>query len=241
MNKSIFAAVLLFIMSALVEQGTASGPRYSDNLQQNPTLCDNILDKLRTVVSEDNQPSCQNTWLPSIERIKRDLVGHSLAEGLSNGYHTDDWVWKIEYGQIDDLEIIDVVEKNDKNYVFVAKMILSATYYSYNVKTKIKYIATPDSWNIDYVLSLGMHIIVTHEYDTCIKSSIVDDGWGGVNCVQFKNISEMTLVVGGDFLSYNGWKRFSRVVTPHSSAKVGGTFNGGSVEDYRINFIVRIN
>lgn len=183
-----------------------------------------------------------DTALPTIARIKQDLVGHFLAEGLPNGYHSDDWVWLIEDGQIEVLEIIEILEETDENYIFVANMILSATYYSYNVKAKIKYTKTSiNSWGIDYVLSLGMNIKVTHEYDECVKTSIVDDGWGGVNCVQFNNISEMTLAVGGDYLTYNGWRRFSTVITPHSSSSIGGTFSGGSVKDYRINFVVRIN
>ncbi|MDE5561533.1 MAG: hypothetical protein K2J00_07040 [Bacteroidaceae bacterium] len=183
-----------------------------------------------------------DTALPTIERIKKELVGHSLAEGLSNGYHREDWLWIIEEGQIKSLAITDTIELNEHNFVFKVIMKLSAPYYSYKVKAQIKYTTTTNlSWKFDYVQSLGMNIIVTHEYDTCIKSSIVDDGWGGVDCVQFKNISEMTMAVGGDFLTYNGWQRFSTVIKPHSSSSVGGTFGGGSVSDYRINFIVRIN
>ena len=73
------------------------------------------------------------------------------------------------------------------------------------------------------------------------KSSFIDDEWGGVNCLQLKNISEITLAVGGDLLSHNGWQRFSTVITPFYSISVRETINGGSVKDYHINFIVRIN
>lgn len=190
----------------------------------------------------DNPAPKTDTALPTIERIKQDLVGHSLAEGLSNGYHRDDWLWLIEEGQIRSLAITDTIEQNEQNFVFKVIMKLSAPHYSYKAKAQIKYTTSTNlSWKFDYVQSLGMNVIATHEYDMCIKSSIVDDGWGGVNCVRFNNTSEMTLAVGGDFLTYDGWRRFSTVVEPHSSSSVGGTFGGGSVSDYRINFIVRIN
>ena len=53
-------------------------------------------------VSEESIP--QNVWnrintiippLPNAEKMQRDLVGHTLAEGKGgNGYFSDDWRWK---------------------------------------------------------------------------------------------------------------------------------------------------
>lgn len=252
MKKSLFAFISLFILSITSElnvYGMTMDPTCFGNFQQDTTLLNKALSILKgtdneyqTTRKEKSSHPDPATSLPTPERIKQDLVGHSLSEGLHNGYHPDDWVWLIEDEQIDDLEIVEVLEENDKNYVFIARMVLSAPYYSYNVNAKIKYTATPyHSWNIDYILSLGMTIMVTHEYDMCIRSSLIDDGWGGITCIQFRNISEMSLAIGGDFLSDDGWQRFSTTITPHSSVSVGGTLAGGSVKDYRINFIVRIN
>lgn len=246
MKKLIFIIILFYIASEVNIYGKTVESQYPNNLDQNTTLIEKkvVLGQHKnTNPPHNNELGYQiSSALPTVERIKQDLVGHSLAEGLTNGYHPDDWVWLIEDNQIQDFEIINIIEKNDTSYVFIAEMILSNKYYSYNVKAKIKYTSTPyHSWDIDYILSLGMNVIVTHEYDMCIKTSIVDDGWGGTYCVQFNNISEMTLAVGGDYLSQNGWQRFSTIITPHSYSTVGGLFSGGSVIDYRINFIVRIN
>lgn len=179
---------------------------------------------------------------PEEKQIQHDLVGHSLAEGVTNGYRPEDWCWKIEEGQISQLRIVEVLEKTQNQYLLIVQMRLSKDYYAYDAKVKIKYILTSQNrWKIDYVVSQGMYIVNTHEYDNYIRSSIVEDGWGGTYCVQFTNQSELSLIVGGDYLTSNGWKRFTAHVPPHGTATAGGLFNGGTVSDYRINFVVRIN
>lgn len=179
---------------------------------------------------------------PEEKQIQRDLVGHSLAEGVTNGYYSEDWYWEIEDGQISQLRITEIIQKTQTQYLLIAQMRLSKDYYSYNAKVKIKYILTSQNhWVMDYVVSLGMHIVNTHEYDDYIRSSIVEDGWGGTFCVKITNQSELSLAVGGDFLTNNGWRRYLVRVPPHGIITTGGLFNGGSVSDYRINFVMRIN
>ncbi len=184
----------------------------------------------------------ESAGYPGVKQIQKDLVGHSLAEGVENGYRPADWRWKIEEGQISKFRITQVLKKSKNQYAFIAQMCLSNSYYAYDAKVKIKYVyTTKDRWKMDYVISEGMNIVVTHEYDKFIRSEIVDDGWGGTYCVQFTNISELSLSVGGDILTRNGWQRFAKLVPAGESATVGGVFGGGSVEDYHINFVVRVN
>lgn len=179
---------------------------------------------------------------PTARQIQMDLIGHSLSEAVENGYRPEDWKWTIAEGEISDFRIIEVITKTKSQYVLTAQMKLSNGYYAYNAKVKIKYINTAkNQWKMDYAVSQGMYIIVTHEYDEFIKAQIVEDGWGGTYCVRFTNTSEVTLCIGGDVLTYNGWQRFTVVTPPHKNATAGGLFSGGSVLDYRINFIVRIN
>lgn len=84
-----------------------------------------------------------------------------------------------------------------------------------------------------------MSVVSDGQYDDCIICEIADDGWGGVNCLSIRNVSECTLVVGGQIRLYNGWQKFSRPVSPHDSGSVGGTFGGGNVQDYTIEFVIR--
>jgi len=178
--------------------------------------------------------------LPDQARICEDLVGHELSEGLENGYHTKDWVWKIEKGQISGFCITSIEEQTASKYRVLASMRLSEGYSSYDTDLAISYVLPfEDDWTIDYVASRGMNYVVTHEYDDYITASITRDGAFDSECVTFLNSSELSLVVCGDILTDKGWVRYSKLVPPHSSAKVGGLFCGGWVKDYKVNFIVR--
>lgn len=201
--------------------------------------------KMRQIIRQlqaKQEAVVQANQYPGTMQIQRDLVGHSLAEGVSDGYRPEEWRWVIEEGQIRHFRIREVVEKSKKQYVVIAQMRLSNGYYAYDANIKIKYVCTSQKqWKFDYVVSQGMYIVVTHEYDDFIKSAIVDDGWGGTHCLRLTNISELSLGIGGAILTYNGWQRFSTVVQPNGKAAVGGLAGGGSVQDFRIDFIVRVN
>lgn len=180
------------------------------------------------------------TAKPGTARIARDLVGHTLSEGLENGYHYEGWTWRIEQGEISDLAIEQVVQDGNGVYRIIASMKLSAGYYAYDTRAEIAYTLSPQGqWQFDYVVSLGMRVIATHQYDNCIRAAVVEDGWGGTYCLSLRNISELTLVVGGSIFTGGSWRHFSQIVAPQSEKTVGGLMMGGSVESYTIDFIVR--
>lgn len=181
-----------------------------------------------------------DTAKPGAARIARDLVGHTLSEGLDDGYHYDGWTWTIEQGEISDLKIERLLQNSNGSYRVVVSMKLSAGYYCYATRAEVAYtLSQRGAWQFDYVTSLGMKIISDHRYDNCIRASVIEDGWGGTYCLHLQNISELTLAVGGSILAGGSWRHFSQIVAPHSDTNVGGLFMGGSVESYRIEFIVR--
>lgn len=233
MTRLISGLVMAVLLGLPVQDGFAQSHRDSSN-----SAMGRIVRQLKAYQDSVNR----NNGYPGVKRIQRDLVGHSLAEGVDNGYRPTEWRWKIEEGQISDFKILKVLEKTKEQYLFEAKMRLSNGYYAYDAKVKIKYVFTSEKqWKLDYVVSQGMHIVVTHEYDEYVRAEIVSDGWGGTKCVQFTNRSELSLIIGGDVFTSDGWVRFTVHVAPHESAMAGGLFRGGSVSDYRINFIARIN
>lgn len=241
MNRLLTYLLLCLYMLAnqpsVAQNESATAGRKSSERTAAEQISNSQLHRIKQLLQQH-----QNAGYPDTKRIQQDLVGHSLAEGVTNGYRPDNWSWTIEEGQISRFYIVQTLEKTKNEYLIIAQMRLSNGYYAYDAKVKIKYVhTTKNSWEMDYAVSQGMYIVVTHEYDGYVRSAIVDDGWGGTYCVQFKNQSEMSLVAGGDYLTYSGWKRFTVVLPPHGSATVGGTFYGGSVSDYRVNFIVRIN
>lgn len=199
------------------------------------------------------QPLCAQRYLPPRQstgtadkakpgaaRIARDLVGHTLSEGLDNGYHYDGWTWRIEQGEISDLKIERLLQNSNGTYRVIISMKLSAGYYYYATRAEVAYtLSQRGEWQFDYVTSLGMKIISTHQYDNCIRASVVEDGWGGTYCLRLRNVSELPLAVGGSIQAGGTWHRFSQLVEPQSELTVGGLLMGGSVEAYKIDFIVR--
>ena len=96
-----------------------------------------------------------------------------------------------------------------------------------------------NKWKVEYVVSLGMDIIQTHKYDDCLNFSIVDDGWGGINTLQIKNNSGIELGCAGYVKAGGEWRKFAVRIDPYKKGYVGGTFDGGNVTNYQIEFIER--
>lgn len=178
---------------------------------------------------------------PSMNEIKYDLVGHKLSEGVTEGYHRNGWTYEIENNSISNFNIDEILRDNSSDYIIIASFQLKGgNNFFYDTRVKISYTNIGNGWELNYVYSLEMKVISDGQYNECIITSIVDDGWGGVNCLQLRNTSENTLVVGGQIkTTYNGWRKFSCPVSPHDSRTVGGTFSGGSVVDYVIEFVIR--
>lgn len=216
------------------------------------TIDDKILDSLNDVVDDfsrlkEDIVKPKKSYLkrtnakPTADHIQYDLIGHTLSEGVSDGYHEKDWTYEIKNNSISFFDIENILVDDGNSYTAVASCHLKGgDNYYYDTKLKISYSHNESGWKLSYVNSLGMNVVSDGQYDDCIICSLADDGWGGVNCLNIRNISECSLVVAGRIrTSYNGWLKFSKVVSPHKSIAVGGTFSGGSVQDYIIDFVVR--
>lgn len=238
----VVVTLLILLLSAVVyfyinNTNNPEEQRTVDTVQD----CNTSSGRRKNNVSQPQKISNKNRK-PSINSIPYDLIGHRLSEGVSDGYHRQDWVYAIENNSVTNFSIDEILAADDSNYLIVASFRLrGGNNFYYDTHAKISYIKREDEWKLDYVNSLGMVIVSDGQYDDCIIGSIADDGWGGVNCLSIRNISEYTLVVGGRIRTYNGWLKFSCPVSPHDSSSVGGTFGGGSVQDYVIEFVVREN
>lgn len=184
---------------------------------------------------------------PTSRSIAYDLIGHTISEGTTEGYHHKDWTYTIENGSVSNFTIEEVLTNDRTQYIIIAKMNLRGSTspncnFHYATTAQIRYVNIPDSgWTLDYVNCLGMDVVSDRQYDRMIQARLADDGWGGVNNLQMSNMSECNLIVGGYFYANNQWHKFGVKIEPHGSSGVGGTFGGGSVTDYRIDFVVREN
>lgn len=177
---------------------------------------------------------------PTRNQIAKDLVGIRLNEGYEDGWFSDEWHWDVKTGQIKALKIEKVLTNTNNDYCVVVLIRLQSDVNAFNAKVKINYHLSKDNkWKIEYAVSQGMDIVRTHKYDDCLSFSIVDDGWGGVNMLQIKNNSGIELGCAGYIKTYGEWKKFAVRIDPYKIGGVGGTFGGGSVSDYKIEFIER--
>lgn len=160
---------------------------------------------------------------PDSDDIQKDLVGHSLSEGYDNGYYPSYWKWKIESGEISNFRIISIDKDTPDDYELTATMRLtSISGKAFDAKVKVLYVSNGNyGWRMEYVQSLGMNIVKTGRYDSCITSKY--DDWHEATFIY--NNCEIPIEVGGVRLAWVTAGRqepvhFSEVISPHSSVKV---------------------
>lgn len=179
---------------------------------------------------------------PNEYEIQRDLVGRQLSEGMYECYQPADWTFTITDGSISEFYIEEIIEDTPTSYEIIVSMLLSGPGHGYNTRAQIRYECDERGWVMIKLMSLGMVVVSDYRYVDCIRYSIVDDGWGGVNCLELKNECDVNLAVGGHFLTnFGDWHLFTAVIEPYSTRRVGGTMSGGSVTDYEVDFVVRPN
>jgi hypothetical protein len=160
---------------------------------------------------------------PDANQMQSDLIGHSLSEGIENGYYSSSWRWKIEQGEISNFRILSVNKDNSTDYEVTAAMRLTAmSGRAFDAKVKILYVSRGNwGWQLEYVQSLGMNIVKTGRYNSCITSEY--DDWHDATFI--RNACEIPIEVGGKRYAWvtagrQECIRFSEVVSPHSSVKV---------------------
>jgi len=174
---------------------------------------------------------------PDTEKIKRSLIGRKITE-QPNGYHRQDWYWKIEDGEIKDIQVISE-NKQGNDYIFEVRLILQADGGAHEAFVNLTYVLRQnDDWTIDFLESKQVNVVKTGKYDNCVTSQ--RKGWSGEYYLEFTNHCDVALVVGGVVLSEfgNEWKKFSTVVNASETSSIGGLFSV-SVRDYQIHFIER--
>lgn len=169
-----------------------------------------------------NTPSMTvNLNKPDENQIQVDLVGRSLSEGIENGYYSSSWRWKIEPGEVSNFRIMSVEKDNTTDYEVTATMRLTAmSGKAFDTKVKILYVSRGNmGWQLEYAQSLGMNIVKTGRYDSCITSEY--DDWYG--CTFIHNSCDIPIEVGGKRYSSSLPReciRYSEEVQPHSDVKV---------------------
>lgn len=178
-----------------------------------------VMAKVRTVIPSK----------PNILQIQKDLVGHSLSEGVDDGYYSSGWRWVLKNGEISNFRIESILSDTPKEYLFVANMRLTNEVgKSFDAKVKVRYVLPQnDDWTIEFVQSLGLSIVKTQVYNNCIRTDL-DSYW---SVLRIENNCDTALEVGLKIFKYNEWKKISVIVNPHNSESLY------SVNDFRIGYV----
>lgn len=227
-NKVILLFGVILTLSSCVQS--------SHDVQKNKSI-DDIHDTLNVGTS-----GYIESKKADINTIHYDLIGHTLAEGVNDGYFSPEWFYTINENNIRNLRIEKELVDTETEYIAIINLELGdfrpekaliCNFY-YDTKAKIRYIKPQNGdWKIDYIKSLGMNIVSDKKYDDFIKVRLE-----GSNSVKLflNNLSEFTLEVGGTFLASNyDWVKFFKVVPPHSEEFVD------YAKDCVIDFVIREN
>lgn len=156
---------------------------------------------------------------PTERQIQQDLVGHSLSEGKTDGYYQQSWKWTIAENSISDFKILSVDENSNSRYAITVSMRLSSDTRSYDAKAIVRYkLDDINDWEIEFIQSLGMDIVKTHQYDGCVRCYF---GGGIAGGLYAENNCEIALEVAGRELAYGGkWVKFCCIVPPYQSKRI---------------------
>lgn len=190
---------------------TGNGRRMSQEvktIQPNPHQRNNTA-QVNTVT-----PKMVSAAKPDIEQMKQDLVGHSLSEGVDDGYYSSDWHWIIREGEISSFCIDRVITESSNEYEINTRMRLTSSVgKAFDAKVRIRYLfSQAEGWYIQFAQSQGMYIVKTGVYRSCITTKEGSFGYFDVS-----NNCDIPLEVGGqEFRKYGGWgEKRSFVVMPH--------------------------
>ena len=174
--------------------------------------------------------SCTNNLeKPSPETIQKDLVGHTLTQGLEPGYYDQSWRWTIEEGQISNFMITDTILNTNDQFVIMTEMKLTnlVNDKAYHAKAKIGYdLLNSRNWALDYIVSEAMTIVKTGKYDNLIKTEEGKCGEGlfafldidiiNPTCFNVSNKGDITLEIG--YRIFDGiWSKGSAIINAYDN------------------------
>lgn len=206
--SSIFGLAMAMAMTSCFSPNNQGGGYYNNN-------------RVGGIVNTPIQTV--SSYKPDAAQIQNDLIGHSLSEGVENGYYPSYWKWNIERGEISDFRIVSVDKDNETDYELTVVMRLTAmTGKAFDAKAKVLYVSRGNAgWQMEYVQSLGMDIVKTGRYNSFITSEYND--WYG--CTFVYNNCEIPIEVGGKRYAWvtagrQECVRFSEIISPHSKIDV---------------------
>jgi len=178
-----------------------------------------------------------------MRNLPNDLIGRKITEG-HDGYRGINWHWEVK--SANQVEVIKYRNMGNigNDYKINAQIKLKGEYTDYTADIIVYYILRNyDDWTIDVVETNKMEIVRTDKYWDFILERTRNVGGINYYYVDFKNISDVALLIGGvEHLSDSGrWRKFSVEIKAHGEATIGGWGYPGpeKINDYEKHFVER--
>ena len=149
---------------------------------------------------------------PSVEKIKKDLCGHTICDP-KNGYSGGSFTWNIKDGEIQDLSI-EKKESKGENINYELLVVLKADGGACEVECSVSYILASDiikesdyDWSIDFVKTKSLKPVKTGTYDSCYE--LEKDNYG----FHIRNTCDKALLIGGRYLYWDEWRKFQKTIS----------------------------
>lgn len=116
----------------------------------------------------------------TVQMIATDLIGRRISDPETHGYHDSNWSLIIEEGEINDLQVIEVLENTDNIYKCLVTLNLrwQPNYY-FATKLKLLYQRSPrQGWELDMVTPISLILHSDDTYRDCISTVVYSDLYG---------------------------------------------------------------
>ena len=166
-------------------------------------------------------------------KIIKDLSHAEIVECNDGGYFPRGHKVYITDGQIKSFKLLEVYSKSRDKYDFAASFVVDEPNFDYLVTARIKYVRVKGEWKMTSILPKPLNVASTGLYSCCLEAGL-DNGGGltGRLRLKLRNVSEITLIVGGKCCTDGTWECFSCYLKPFEVSSYGS-----NVTDYHIDFV----
>lgn len=161
--------------------------------------------------------------------ISDDLVGQVITAPSEDGYFPGDWKWKIESGEIDDVQELSRNYETSGCEVVTILAHLHRGLVKINAEIILKYSSNGSEKELTYFRVAKLTIPKQTDYSRYVD---LEMSYDFLPALMLYNRSNMTLFVGGDYSTGDETGLFSAIMEPHSSKSLVI----GNVQSYHVHF-----
>ena len=173
------------------------------------------------------------------QELANDLIGQIIYDPSANGYFPKEWRWTIQQGEVLGVDKLSTnfsirriygIEEETMNITVLAHLQRDAM--KIDAELILHYVKNGDGYILKSSTVKKLIIPSQTDYSQYVK---LEMDYDFLPVLKLYNNSNMTLFVGGDWLSNSGPERFGCILAPNASQ----TIAIGNITSYHIHFAYR--